>query len=126
MNIELRDLLSIVLAAITLLSIVVVSRNARRATAVNAENVDLARIRELRAEVRETQTDLDVCRTQVAELSRKLTVANRDGAQAWMELAELKRLAHRPDMTLVRFREYIGPVPEEGRSTDGQRADEVS
>lgn len=125
MSPELRDLLTIAVILVSLISIVVVSRNARKATSVNSENVDLARIRELRAELRETQSDLEACRTQVVELSRKLTVANRDGAQAWMELAELKRLAHRPDMSLARFRDYIGPLPSDSPAT-GQRAGEAS
>jgi signal transduction histidine kinase len=111
MILELRDVLTIVVILVSAVSILVVSRNARKATSVNSQSVDLARIREQRAEIRETQADLDTCKTQLAELSRKLTVANRDGARAWMELAELKRLAHRPDMTLSRFREYIGPIP---------------
>lgn len=126
MTIELRDLLTLGVLLASILSIAVVSRNARRATAVNAQNVDLARIRELRAELRETQSDLEACKDQVSELSRKLTVANRDGAQAWMELAELKRLAHRPDMTMVRFREYIGPLPTEGLPDGRSSVDEIS
>lgn len=119
MNLEVRDVLTLGVLIASVLSMILVSRNARRATAVNAQNVDLARIRELRAEVQDVRSELGVCKEQASELSRKLGVANRDGAQAWTELAELKRMAHRPDMTMPRFREYVGPLPA-AELSDGQ------
>ncbi len=126
-DLEFRDMLALGAIIVSLISAVMVSRNGRAATSVNAANVDLARIRDLRSEVTETKNDLiatrnelkdtrrdlDHCREQVAELSRQLQTANRDAGQAWLELAELRRLAHRPDMTIERLREYVGTLPDE-------------
>lgn len=111
-GLEFRDVLTVGALVATLLGTLLVSRNARKATSVNAQNVDLARIRDLRSELAETKNELEACKTQATELNRKLQISNREASQAWLELAELKRLAHRPGMTLPRLLEYIGPLPD--------------
>jgi peptidoglycan hydrolase CwlO-like protein len=112
-GLEVRDVLTILAIMVSLVTMIVVSRNARRATAVQTQNVDLARIRDLRSELAEAKSELDAVKTQAAELNRKLQVSNREASQAWTEVAELKRLAHRPGMTMETFRAYIGPLPPE-------------
>jgi uncharacterized protein YlxW (UPF0749 family) len=114
MHLKFETVLTILALFLTAVSMVLVNRNARRATSVQAENRDLARIRDLRAELTDTRKELDQCHEAVADLNRKLKVSNRDAETAWIELLALKRMAHRPDMTLTRLREYIGPLQDSG------------
>jgi uncharacterized protein (DUF3084 family) len=127
MKADLQSVLTMCALALTLVSMILVNRNARRATSVQSETRDLARMRDLRHELEVAERKLgdvkrraDEADSQVEELTGKLQEANRRGrlaqneaAQAWTELAELKRMAHRPGMTLPKLLEYIGPLADE-------------
>lgn len=115
---DLKDAFALLVILVSVASTIMVSGNARRATTVQAENVDLSRIRDLRAELAETKIELDACRQQATELNRKLQIANREAGEAWTEVAVLRRMAYRPGMTIERLREYLGPlIDDEPRST---------
>jgi len=101
---------------ITLAGVLLVSRNARRANSTQMQNVDLARIRDLRSEVAETRTELsetktelDVCKKQVDQLVERLTEANRIATGEFMLRQEMLRYAEMPgvdmEMWLRRFRD---------------------
>ncbi len=100
MKIETRDLITLFSVLVALISMIVVSRNSRKATAVQTENVDLARIRDLRIELRETKDELDHVKGQVAKLSRQLTEASDAATEAYRERAEMLRYARMPGMDL--------------------------
>jgi hypothetical protein len=87
-----------VLAAVT--SMLLVSRNARKATAVQTENTDLARIRDLRAELRETKDELDHVKGQVTRLSRQLDEASEAASVLARNRAEMLRYAQIPGMDI--------------------------
>lgn len=122
MTLEIRDILTLIVIVVSIGSTLLVNRNSRNATQVNAQSLDLSRIRDLRTEVSEakadlaaTRTELNACQQQAAELHRRLLVSNREAGEAWTELAELKRLAHRPGMTIPLLLEYIGPLANSTR-----------
>lgn len=107
MNIETRDILSVFAALIAIASMLLVNRNARRATAVTTENTDLTRIRDLRAELRETKQEvaetkqeLHQVKNQVTELSRQLTEASNAAMEAYQWRAEALRYARMPGMDM--------------------------
>lgn len=107
MTMEPRDVIAFVSVLVALLGMVLVSRNARRATSVQSENADLVRIRELRIELRETKDELDHVKSQVERLSRRLDEANDAATTAYRDRAEMLRVARTPGMDLdnwlVRF-----------------------
>jgi uncharacterized coiled-coil protein SlyX len=94
---------------ITLAGVLLVSRNARRANSTQMQNVDLARIRDLRSELAETKVDLDQCKQQVEALADRLTEANRVATGEFMLRQEMLRYAEMPgvdmEMWLSRFRD---------------------
>jgi peptidoglycan hydrolase CwlO-like protein len=100
MKIETRDLIAIFSVLLALVSMIIVSRNSRKATAVSTENADLARIRDLRVELRETKDELDHVKTQVGRLSRQLDEASAAATEAYRERAEMLRYARMPGMDL--------------------------
>lgn len=103
MKIDLRDLVAILSVLVAAASMLIVSRNARKATAVQTQNMDLARIRDLRQELRETKGDLDACKVQVTELSRQLTEASEAAMSSYRERMEMIRYAQIPGMDIDRW-----------------------
>lgn len=100
MTLDIRDVLMGVSLLIAAASMILVSRNARRATAVQRQNTDLTRIRDLRNELRETKDELDVVREQATLLNRQLVEANGAATAAYRERAEMLRYARMPGVTL--------------------------
>lgn len=98
--IEIRDMVAIVSVVVALVSMLIVSRNARKATAVNAQNLDLARIRDLRSELTETKKELDEVRVQARELSAHLTEANERAIMYARREAEMLNYARIPGMDI--------------------------
>lgn len=98
--IELRDAITLAAVMVSLVSMILVSRNSRRATAVNAQSTDLARIRDLRAELREVKDELDAVRTQALKLNRQLIDANDVARAAYQERAEMLRYARMPGVSI--------------------------
>lgn len=119
MDLEARDVIAIVSVLVAFGSMLVVSRNARRATSVNAQNLDLARIRDLRVELRETKEDLDKARVQVTDLNQQLVSlnqrvveANEAAMAAYRERAEMLRWAHMPGMSIDAWLDRFDAPPE--------------
>lgn len=108
MNLEPKDILQAFLLLATIVSVVVVNRNARRATAVNAENVDLARIRDLRSELTEAKVELDVVKRQVGEMMRQTQAANDAAYQAVRDREEMLRYGRMPGMDIERWLARFG------------------
>jgi hypothetical protein len=103
-KIELRDLIAMLSIIVALGSMLIVSRNARRATNVQTENVDLARIRDQRAELRELKDELVHVKEQVTALNAQLTAANeRSLAYAQREI-EMMQYAQMPGVTIEDWR----------------------
>lgn len=100
MNIELRDVLTGVVILVSVISMLTVSRNARRATSVQAENVDLARIRDLRSELKETKDELDAVKRQARELAEHMAEANDRAITYARREAEMLRYARMPGVTI--------------------------
>lgn len=117
MMIELRDLISMGALLVALLSVILVSRNSRRATTVNAQAVDLTRIRDLRHELGEAKSELDSVKKQVTDLARQLTEASDAATQAYRDRAEMLRYARMPGVTLEDWlaRFDTGPAALNGR-----------
>lgn len=106
---ELRDVISGLSVLLALVGMLVVSRNARKATSVQMENADLTRIRDLRSELRETKTELDAFRDQVLRLGRQLTEANDAAMEAYRWRAEALRYAQMPGMDMATWLARFGP-----------------
>lgn len=100
MTLEPRDILMALAVVVSAASMLLVSRNARKATAVHGENADLTRIRDLRAELRETKQELDAVKGQVNDLARQLTEASEAAMKAYQWRAEALRYARMPGMDL--------------------------
>lgn len=109
--IETHDLLTIAALFVSLLSMILVSRNARRATSVQTQNADLTRIRDLRAEVSDLKSDLDRAQQQVTRLARALDEANDAAMTLGRERAEMLRFARMPGMDLDTWIERFDSRP---------------
>jgi septal ring factor EnvC (AmiA/AmiB activator) len=108
-DIELRDWIALGSVLLALASMVIVSRNARRATSVNAQTLDLARIRDLRQELKETRDELDKVKAQTSQLSLQLTEANAAALEAYRERAEMLRYAQMPGMDIETWLRRFSP-----------------
>jgi chromosome segregation ATPase len=108
-KIDLRDLISALAVLVAAASMLIVSRNARRATSVQTQSTDLTRIRDLRMELRETKDDLDRCKTQVTQLSRQLTEASDAALESYRERMEMVRYAAIPGMDMSQWRARFDP-----------------
>ncbi len=111
--IEMRDAITMASLAIALLSVVLVSRNSRKATMVQMQNVDLTRIRDLRHELAETKSELNAVKEQVSGLSIQLDAANeRSLAHARREI-EMLQYARMPGVTIDDWLEHFDQAPPE-------------
>lgn len=109
MSFETRDVITILSVLVAVASMLLVSRNARKATAVNAQNLDLARIRDLRAELKETKEELDGVRKQVAELAALGAEANERAITYARREAEMLRYARMPGVTIDDWLQRFDP-----------------
>lgn len=126
MMIDPQMALSVLAILAACLGPILISRNTRRATAVTAQGIDLQRIRdlrqetvELRAEVTQVRGEMEGAKGQATALRRQLEESNRraeafreQAEVAWREVAEVRRLAHSPGMTIPVLLERIGPPPQ--------------
>lgn len=109
MKIDFRDLVAILSVLVAVISMLIVSRNARAATSVNAQNLDLARIRDLRQELAETKTELHAVREQASELANHLTEANARAVGYAQREAEMIRYASMPGTTMDDWMQRFNP-----------------
>jgi len=119
-NLETRDVLTICSLLVAALSMILVSRNARRATAVQAQNTDLARIRDLRSELAETKTELDETRAQVnrarteaLQLAVQVQTMNDALTQAYQRHAEMLMYARMPGVKIEDWLARFDQTPPE-------------
>lgn len=77
-------------------------RSAGRATAVQAQNSDAARIKQLR-------DDLTAADEEVVKLRRQVNVLTKEAEATAADLVYLRRTIWRPGMTIERLREFVGP-----------------
>jgi uncharacterized coiled-coil DUF342 family protein len=109
-GIETRDLVSLLAVIVSIVSMIIVSRSARRATSVNAQNLDLVRIRDLRAELSETRNEMDKCRSEVRSLTVQLEEANQAALKAYREREDMRRYAQMPGMDIETWlRRFLPP-----------------
>lgn len=109
-DIEIRDLVALLAVGVSIVSMLIVGRSARRATAVNAQNLDLVRIRDLRQELTETRTELDRCKSDVRSLTVQLEEANQAALTAYREREEMRRYAQMPGMDMETWlRRFVPP-----------------
>ncbi len=109
MHIEVRDIVALLSIAVAVVSMIIVSRNARRATSVNAANTDLTRIRDLRAELKETKDELDRAKAQATQLTIQLQEANDAAMVAYRQRAEMMRFAQMPGMDMRTWINHFTP-----------------
>lgn len=114
MKIDFRDLVAILSVLVAIISMLIVSRNARAATSVNAQNLDLARIRDLRQELAETKTELHAVRQQAGELAKHLTEANERAVRYAQREAEMIRFASMPGTTIEDWMDRFNPQGNAG------------
>lgn len=112
MTLEMRDLIAIGAIVISLVSVLLVSRNARRANSIHAQNTDLTRIRDLRSELAETKTELNAVKGQVHAVSLQLTEASEAATRAYRERQEMIRYARMPGVTLEEWLRRFDTPPE--------------
>lgn len=115
MTVETRDIVAFLAVLISIASMIVVARNARKATAVHAENVDLARIRDLRQELRETRQELAETKAEVHQLTIQVREANAAATAAYREREEMRRYAQMPGMDIEMWlRRFAHPPTTNG------------
>lgn len=90
---EFRDIVAGLSVLIAIASMLVVSRNARRATSVNEQTLALTRIRDLRSELTEAET-------KTKQLSAQLTEATEFGSRMLRERMEMIRYAQMPGVDI--------------------------
>lgn len=113
MTLETRDMITLLSVLVALASMVIVSRNARRATAVQAQNTDLARIRDLRSELAETKHELDEVKKQATQLAMQVTAANEAATVAYRQRAEMLLYARMPGVTIEDWLRHFDQTPPE-------------
>jgi hypothetical protein len=115
MHIEVRDVIAFMAILASIVSMIVVSRNARKATSVHTENVDLARIRDLRQELKETRQELAETKAEVEQLMLRLQEANAAATAAYREREEMRRYAQMPGMDIETWlRRFAHPTQLNG------------
>lgn len=117
MTIELRDVLTLASILVALASVLIVNRNARRATSVQTENTDMTRIRDLRAELREAKDEVHHLKGQVDQLAQRMTEANDAATAAYRERAEMIRVARMPGMDMDRWLARFEGLPPQLNGT---------
>lgn len=120
MTLEMRDVLTILSILIAAGSMILVSRNARRATAVQAQNTDLARIRDLRSELAETKAELGETRQEVhrakaeaGKLAIQVQTINDSLSDAYRLHAEMLTFARMPGVTIEDWLNRFDQTPPE-------------
>lgn len=108
MNIEPRDLIAICSILIAVVSMLVVSRNAKKAHAVQLQNTDLTRIRDLRAELKEVRDELRGVSAEAANMRRQMTQTNEFANELLRERMEMIRYAQMPGVTITDWLERYG------------------
>jgi septal ring factor EnvC (AmiA/AmiB activator) len=126
MTIEIRDLITAASVLVALFGMLLVNRNAKRALRPAAENTDLTRIRDLRAEraeikqeLTETRQELELVRNQVHRLSMQVEEASNAATQAYRDRQEMIRFAQMPGVTIDDWlRHFDRPPPETPAAVD--------
>lgn len=98
---EFQHVIGILALLVSLASMLVVSRNARRATSVNEQTLALARIRDLRSELTEAET-------KTKQLSAQLTEATEFGNRMLRERMEMIRYAQMPGVGINDWLDRFG------------------
>lgn len=120
MTLEMRDLLTILSILVAAGSMILVSRNARRATAVQAQNTDLARIRDLRSELAEAKSELGETRqevhrtkTEAMQLAVQVQTMNDALTAAYKRHTEMLMYARMPGVTIEDWLRHFDQTPPE-------------
>lgn len=101
---ETRDLLTLMAILVSVTTMLVVSRNARKATSVQVQNTDLTRIRDLRSEVRDLTHDLQTARAESVAL-------RSENAQIRDQMVEIHKFANQmlqDRMEMIRYAQIPG------------------
>lgn len=127
MTLETRDVLTIASLIVAAISMILVSRNARRATAVQAQNTDLARIRDLRSELAETKSELGEtrqevhrARTEALQLAVQVQTMNDALTQAYQRHAEMLMYARMPGVKIEEWLARFDQAPPELTPNQGR------
>ncbi len=100
----LREILTLVAAflvvSVSVVSMLLVSRNARRSTSVQLENVDLTRIRDLRSETKDLTEMLSKARGEADLFREKMIEMNEWGNGLLRERMEMVRYAQMPGVDI--------------------------
>lgn len=113
MTIEVRDVVTFFSVIVALIGMLLVNKNAKRALRPAAENTDLTRIRDLRSELGEAKTELDMIKGQVHQLSIQLRAANEAATDAFRERQEMLRYARMPGVTIEDWIRHFDQAPPE-------------
>jgi hypothetical protein len=111
MSFETRDVIAILSIFAAVVSMIIVSRNARRATGVQLQNIDLTRIRDLRSELAEVTSELHRTKMQITELTVQVTAANEAATGAYRQQAEMLLYARMPGVTIEDWLRHFGQAP---------------
>jgi len=118
---ETRDVLTLLSILVAAVSIVLVSRNARKATAVQMRNVDLTQIRDLRHELSETKSELKETRAEVRHakaeaegLSAQVQAMSDALTEAYRKQQEMILYARMPGVEMADWLERFDVPPELG------------
>lgn len=111
MNLETRDLIAIVSVLAVIASMILTRRSARQATAVQVQNTDLNRIRDLRGEVKELRDEVRAAREETSSARAEASEARKETAQHRMQMVEMNAWGNRllqERMEMIRFAQMPG------------------
>jgi len=113
MEIHTRDLVTLLSVIVALVIGLLANRNAKRALRPQAENTDLTRIRDLRAELTEAKHECDTLRGQLHQLNIQAKAANDSAMDAYRERQEMLSFARMPGVTIEDWLRRFDQAPPE-------------
>ncbi len=113
MTIEIRDVITAASVIVSLVAMLLINRNAKRALRPVAENTDLTRIRDLRAELTEAKHECDTLRGQLHQLNIQAKAANDSAMDAYRERQEMLSFARMPGVTIEDWLARFDQAPPE-------------
>lgn len=126
MNVELRDLITMGSLVVSIVAMLLLNKNAKRALRPAAENTDLTRIRDLRSELaearsetREMKMEVDALKGQVHQLTIQVTAANDAATAAYQWRMEALNYARMPGVQMDDWLRRFDRMPPELNGRQG-------
>lgn len=111
MTLDTRDIIAILAIVASLTAALIASRNARRSTAVQLQQADLTRIRDLRTEVKDMTVEVQAARAEAQAARSEAAELRRENAENRAQMVEINEFANRllrERMEMIRYAQMPG------------------